>query len=88
MLADKVSCRIPVLDDVKPFLHFALGLAGGKIVAKKNGLLCLAQFGQRLVRRVRAVIRVVSLQNSFRARRAALEGYFALKQTSASLLAR
>ena len=49
---DEAIRAVPVLDDVQSFMDFAPERFGGEIAAQKDGLCRLAQFRQRLIRRV------------------------------------
>src|SRR5712691_7561528 len=55
-IAEEVSGFIPALDDVQTSFHLMTELERGQILAEVDGLLDLAEFGQRLVRRMGDVV--------------------------------
>ena len=64
-ITDEVIGRVPVLNDVESLVDLPLNLSRSKVIAEKDRLFSLPNFGKRFVRRMRHVVGVVPLENGF-----------------------
>jgi hypothetical protein len=63
-IADEVISRVPVLNDVESLVDLPLNLSRSKVIAEKDRLFSLSNFGKRFVRRVRQIVGVAQIDRN------------------------